>query len=322
MENLCPNPAVRPDPAACVDWLLHLFQTTDLGPNELRVGAVLARAAALVAGEPNLMMCRRELASLTGLSEAAVQRALKILSERSYIGRSQDAKAKGQIAVTTVTDRLLQLFGFSGGIHAPADIPSELLDLLVRENVEVANAITAAWVAADMPAAAVASAFRGGARRWAQVEFLMQSRIEAEAMRRLAEAEAQADAPSEDLVQLADGTVIGFDQASFHERVPDRNTAMAGADLRFAVEVLRLVAKRSPTALSSAAAPKLAAEALYSRQKGFVYRHNFQDAARIVASVMARGTWSAPRGIDQSWYAATRAAMKVAQGVFKSASLN
>lgn len=310
-----PTLTPRIDPAALID----LFKRTNLGANELRVAAALAQAASLVEGEPNLMMCRREIAGVTGLSEAAVQRALKTLSDASYIGRSQDAKTKGQIAVTTVTDRLLQLFGLDGGINAPSDAPSELLDLLVRESVQVANAITAAWANAEMPAQAVSSAFRGGSRRWAQIEFLLKSRIESEAMRRAQQAEAQKH---DDQLELPDGTIITFDQERFRQMAPERNTAMASADVRFAVEVLRLVAKRAPKALSRGSAAALAAEALYSRQKGFVYKHDFADATRIVAAVMARGTWSAPRGIDSLWYTATSASMSVSHRVFNSALLN
>lgn len=304
------------DPTA----LIELFRLTALSSNELRVAAALARQAALVEGEPNVQLGRWEIANETGLSAAAVQRALGSLAESGWIGRSQDAKAKGEIAITTVTDRLLALFGIDGGVRAIPGLPNELLSLLARETTSVANAVTAAWAAAELPPVTVESEFRGGSRRWAEVEFLLRGRIESEAIATTIEAGEMSQRT--DHVQLPDGTELTFSRSRFRDSVPARNTAMAGADMRFAVEVLNLVAKRSPKALSRTSAIALAAEALYSRQKGFVHRHDFTDAAKVVSSIIAKGTWSAPRGIDDSWYVAVGAAVQVTHRVFKSASLN
>lgn len=317
--ELTPLPS-RVDPAAFLD----IFVQSDLSANELRVAAALAQCAVLVDGEPNLQLARWEIAEHTGLSQAMVQRALSSLAASGYIGRSQDAKARGEIAITTVTERLLGLFGLAGGIRAPSNVPSDLLGLLVRETVEVANAITQAWEDATLPPARVASAFRGGAGRWAQIEFLLLGRIEASAME-AAQAATTLEGGGADpgtSVLLPDGSEIQFCTRTFKDCVSGANSAMAGADLRFATEVLSILGRRAPRLLRVQSASALAAEALYSRQRGFVHRHDFIDAARIVASIMAKGSWSAPRGIDARWYAAVGASMSVANRVFNSAPLN
>lgn len=308
------------DPAAFLD----IFVRSGLPANELRVAASLARRAVLIEGEPSVQLARWEIAAETGLSQASVQRALSALAAAGLVGRSQDAKVKGEIAITTVTERLLELFGLSGGIQAPADVPAELLNLLVREPVDVANAITSAWTACTVPSQSVASQFRGGAKRWAQVEFLLLGRIESEGIKAMAAAtNHDEELPySETRVALQDGTEIEFCSDRFKALVPENDTAMAGADLRFAASVLGLLAERAPAILSTRSATALAAEALYSRQKGFVFKHDFSDATRVVASIMAKGTWSRPKGIDASWYAAVGASMTVAHRVFKSAPLN
>src|SRR5690625_2676731 len=179
---------------------LEVFKRSGLSANELRVAAALAECARAVEGEPNLQLARWEIAELTGLPQTTAQRALTSLAAAGYIGRSQDAKARGEIAVTTVTERLLALFGLSGGISAPADVPNDLLNLLVRETVEVANAVIQAWKDATTPEPKVASDFRGGARRWAQIEFLLLGRVETVAMKAIQEASDKAE---EELAKVA-----------------------------------------------------------------------------------------------------------------------
>lgn len=306
------------DPTAFLD----IFVRSGMPANELRVAASLARRAVLIEGEPNVQLARWEIAAETGLSQASVQRALSALAAAGLVGRSQDAKAKGEVAITTVTARLLELFGLSGGIQAPIDVPADLLSLLVRESAEVANAITAAWAAATLPDQSVVAKFRGGAKRWAQVEFLLLGRVECEGMKAEAASHEPAGEASETRVSLDDGTDIDFCADRFKSRIPEKDTALAGADLRFAADVLNTLAKRAPGLVSSRSAAALAAEALYSRQKGFVFKHDFSDAVRIVASIMAKGTWSAPRGIDARWYSAVGASMSVTHRVFNSAPLN
>lgn len=306
------------DPAAFRD----VFIRSGLSASELLVASVLAECAMAIDGEPNLQLARWEIADMASLPQTTVQRALSSLAIAGYIGRSQDAKAKGEIAITTVTDRLLGLFGHAGGITAPADVPSDLLNLLVREGVEVANAVVQAWVDATTPPAHVVSAFRGGSKRWAQIEFLLLGRVETQAMKAVQEAQAAEEGKVAVSVCLPDGNEITFCQDSFRDHVPERDTAMAGADVRFAAEVLGILSRRAPKLLRGTSAAALAAEALFSRQKGFVFRHDFTDAARIVASIMAKGKWSAPRGIDSHWYAAAGASMQVAHRVSKSVALN
>ncbi len=312
------------DPAALIEFFKH---NSDFSAKELLVAAVLVQCASLEKGEANLQLAIWEFASLTGLSQAAVNRALKGLAERGLIGRSQEAKAKGQISVTTVTSPVFAMFGLQGGISAKGDVPRELLDLLVRESVEVANAIVSAWETHSLAALSVAGQFRGGARRWAQVEFLLHGRLEAglieeAAARQAADAATAAKEAGLSTVDLPSGEQIVFSQDKFRNAAKYKGNAMLGADMAFAAEVLSLVARKAPKALSPTAACSLAAEALYSRQKGFVHRKDFADAARIVASLMVKGTWSTPRGIENAWYQTTGAAMEVVHRVSVSASLN
>jgi hypothetical protein len=62
------------------------------------------------------------------------------------------------------------------------------------------------------------------------------------------------------------------------------------------------LAIRQPEMVRAETLPRLVAEVAYSRSAGFVFRHDAAAAIKVLASCIARPTWSRPRMIDSRWY--------------------
>jgi len=283
---------------------------------EMIVLAALVEGGALIDGEPNVALSRYEIADRTGLSWQQVQRAISSLQAQGWIGRRQNAKRSGEVAVTIVSARAYALFGIEGGaeIGLPG-LPLELGNLLAGESAHVTRSIAEAWRNATLPDAEVIRQFRGANRVWVQVEFLLQGRIEAVmAERQLAFELAQEKEAEEQVgrfrLDLKDGTSVVFDRDVMTEATRDCAVAIRSADLRFARDVLEILDSRSPGAVSGKNADRLAAEILFSRHCGFVWRHDYSDACRILASVISKGGWKKPNRMDSTWYRVCRQAVR------------
>ena len=310
--------------SAAANYLNENIERSKLGisHNETLVLAALVEVAALIPGEPCAAMSRYEIADRVGtLSWTQVQRSLGALAKKGLIARRQNAKVSGEVAVTVVSEAAFKCFGMAGGARiGEQGLPVEFADLIVGESEEVINAIEMAYRNAEPLANSICSHFRGGHRRLAQIEFLLTSQIDS--VRKAAETAAmevaaEADAEERGIYQLhlSNGERLEFDQATLRLSTADAETAIRGADIRFARDVLARVDERSPGLVTASNAATLAAEVLFSRQKGFVWRHDYGDACRVLAAVILRGSWSAPTKMTRSWYSMIKPTVRAAQGV-------
>lgn len=316
------NSAEAISPSATVNFA-RACNAAGLKHVESIVLAALVESAALIDGEPNVAMSRYELADRTGFSWQQVQRALSSLHAAGWIGRRQNAKRSGEVAVTLVSAKAYALFGLQGGadIGAP-DLPREFAELLAGESAALTKAVADAWREGVFPSAEACREFRGPSRVWAQIEFLLNARLETLMTQRQAafeEAElieADEEAGRYWLDLGSQGRVL-FDRQRMEEATRHDGVAIRSADLRFAKDVLEILNSRSPGAVTASNVGTLAAEILFSRQCGFVWRHDYSDACRVLAAVIGRGGWKRPKRIDSSWYAACRSSVKAVhpQGV-------
>ena len=261
-------------------------------------------------------MSRYEISRRTGLSWQQSQRALGVLQEKGLIGRRQNAKAAGETAITLVSAGAYALFGLQGGAKIGSNgLPNEFGPLLAGESESLIQLVSDAWAAGVQIETGVGANFRGGSRRWAQIEFLLAGRMEQlqqETMAAIAQAEATEaeEAAGQYGLDLPSGERLIFDQKAFQHATSGLDTAIRGSDIRFARDVLEILCTRAPERVNSKSAPRLAAEILFSRQKGFVWRHDYSAACRVVASVIGRGTWKKPNRIDETWYRSALASVR------------
>lgn len=310
--------------SAAATYLNENIERSKLGinHNELLVLAALVEVAALIPGEPCAAMSRYEIADRVGtLSWTQVQRSLASLAEKGLIARRQNAKVSGEVAVTVVSEAAFRCFGMSGGARIGAEgLPSDFADLIVGESEEVINAIEEAYRNAEPLANSICSLFRGGHRRLTQIEFLLTTQIDvvrlaAEAAALEVSAEAEAEERGIYQLRLANGELLEFDQSTLREKTQGAETAIRGADIRFARDVLARVDQRSPGVVTGRNAASLAAEVLFSRQKGFVWRHDYGDACRVLAAVILKGRWTAPLKMNSTWYSMIKPTVRMAQQV-------
>lgn len=294
-----------------------------LKANEILVLAALVEGASLIDGEPNVAMSRYEIAKRTGISWNKAQRALSALLEKGLIGRRQNVKLSGETAVTVVSEAAYSLFGMQGGAKlGPGGLPAEFGSLVAGESESLIQALADAWKEGGVVSAAALEGFRGGATRLAQIEFLIGGRVEALEQEKLsaiqeAETASAGERNGEYRLALPDGDTVVFDQNALRSAAEGLEVAIRSADVRFARDVLQILATRSPERVTARTAPRLAAEILFSRQKGFVWKHDYEDACRVLASVIGRGTWKRPNRIDDLWYKTAAASIRAVdpQGV-------
>ena len=317
------------DPSSIIDFH-RACAREEMNANEYIVLAVLVEGACLIDGEPNVAISRYEIATRCGLSWQKVQRALTELHEKGLIGRRQQAKKSGEVALTVVSARAYALFGLEGGAAiGPASLPREFWGLVAGESEAVISTIAQLWREGALPTHELSTAFRGAGRAWSQVEFLLSGRAEAMAYERLAAAE-EADnrkaleEAGKHTLDLPDGSVVLFDQAALRSMDGETysDAAFRSADLRFARDTLQILCLRFPGMVTQENVARLSAEILFSRQKGFVWKHDYSDACRVLASVIGRGEWQRPKRMEQRWYEACAASLHpvYSQGVQHCAS--
>lgn len=309
------------DPIAVLN-MARTCHKTGLTHQEVFVLSALMETAVLVPGEPSAALSRHELAGRIGISWQAVQRVLPKLERSGFITRRQNIKAKGETAITTLTRKAYALFGQAGGAEMGQGVlPAELNELLTGETEAVITVVAQCWRTGTLPSAEQSVLYRGGARRWAQIEFLLTSNIEAvllEAAKVAAEIEIEKAEEEQGrfILDLPNGDSVVFDQAAFKEAAQELDNGIKGSDVRFARDVVQRLVDRAPGRFPVSAIPMLAAEILFSRQKGFVWRHDYSDACKVLAAQLAKQTWSKPKGITSEWYATAKHAVVVyPQGV-------
>jgi predicted transcriptional regulator len=277
--------------------------------------AALVETAALIDGEPNTALAIWEVSKRTALSNSQVKAAMAHLTTNGFIGRKQTARKAGVVAVTVVSRAAYELFGISGGAAIGGeDLPAEFGPLLVGEAEQTIQAIALAYRNGEMPLPDVASAFRGGAHAWLQIEFLLRGRLESAVMentQNLADAEEKGSY----IADLHDGLSITIQD-------PDQSGQLCYAQSKFARDVLSRVNSLSPNAIGADFAASLAAEIMYTRAHGFVRQHDYEPAMRIVASLIVRGTWSTPHGMPAQWYSLVSPLVSVKRSGTRGAQLN
>lgn len=290
--------------------------------NESLVLAALVEVACVIPGEPSAAISRYELADrIKVLSWSQVQRALTSLAKRGLIARRQNAKVSGDIAVTVVSEAAYKLFGLSGGAKIGREgLPVEFADLIVGESEATIEAIAHAFKNSECLPSSVCAEFRGAGRRLAQIEFLLSSQISSLQMAAYATAEEIRTEQEEEAagiyaLDLSNGERLVFDQNRLRAGAENGDVAVRSADIRFARDVLERIDQRNPRKINSINAASLAAEILFSRQKGFVWSHGYNDACRVLASVMTRGDWRQPRKITSDWYRMVKPSIRQVEGV-------
>lgn len=291
-----------------LNWSIRLFKA---GLRDIHIHVLgslieaLEATGGLADGETTVQLSRWELAQRTGLSTQQVQRALSHLVTTGYIVRNQLTKKDGEVSRTLLTARAVEAMGLEGGANLSGDAPPELITLLIGEVRPVIDAVITAWNDHTLPTEGVIATFRGGPKAWAQVEFLLTARMDAHLhalndAQVAAEAADDAESRGEYLLSLPSGQVIALAAAPF--QTSGNTPALRSVDMRFVRDTLSLLAIRQPEMVRAETLPRLVAEVAYSRSAGFVFRHDAAAAIKVLASCIARPTWSRPRKIDSRWY--------------------
>jgi hypothetical protein len=166
---------------AWLEWSIGLYQSGLRDTQMLVLGALMEGLVATGAeddSETTVQVSRWEIARRTKLSPQQVQRALATLVEAGFIARLQLGKRDGGVARTLLTRKAFVAMGIDGGVQIDDGTPGELATLLIGEVKEVADAVTTAWRTSSPIPIGIGSLYRGGTRRWAQIEFLLEARVE------------------------------------------------------------------------------------------------------------------------------------------------
>lgn len=298
-----------------LNWSIRLYKA---GLRDVHIHVLgsliesLETTGGLAEGETTVQLSRWELAQRTGLSTQQVQRALAYLVDQGYIVRHQAMKRDGEVARTLLTAKAVAAMGLEGGADLCGNAPPELIALLIGEARSVINAVVSAWNDGTMPAQHVSTEFRGGPRAWTQIEFLLNARMEAclqslSEAQDAAEASALSEARGEFALAIPSGETITLRSEPF--RVLGETPALQCVDMRFVRDTLTCLAIRHPRMVTLEAIPRLVAEIAYSRSAGFVHRHDASAAVKVLASCIARPSWSRPRKIDARWYRLAQASL-------------
>lgn len=297
-------------------WSIRLFKA---GLRDIHIHVLgsmiesLEATGGLADGETTVQLSRWELAQRTGLSTQQVQRALSHLVAHGYIVRNQMTKKDGEVSRTLLTAKAVEAMGLEGGANLSGTAPPELVTLLVGEAKPVVDAVISAWNASTLPDQTLVGAFRGGPKAWAQVEFLLTARMDAYLHacsdgQAAAEAADAAESRGEYLLTLPNGEAYELTTAPF--KTSGNTPALRSVDMRFVRDTLTLLALRQPDLVRAETLPRLVAEVAYSRSAGFVFRHDAAAAIKVLASCIARPTWSRPRNIDTRWYQLASSAVR------------
>lgn len=296
-------------------------QKAGINGTEEAVLAVLVEAAALLPGEPQVAISIHEIRDRINSTYATVQRALNRLVQRCLIARRQDAKQSGEIATTLVSRAAFAYFDLQGGAAIGyGGLPAHFGPLLARETEDFIARVADAWRQGSMIGPADESSYRGLTHDLTRLRFLLQARME-ELAREAAEAMGRAETAEAELasgilrMELDDQTEVILDRKALLEaagQLPASvGSVVACSDLRVVRDVLEQIRDRGTFALTPENTPKIAAEVLFSRHKGFAVKHDAEAAGRIMANVISKGTWKRPHRIEQGWYRSAALAVRV-----------
>jgi len=291
-----------------LNWSIRLYKS---GLRDIHIHVLgslieaLEVTGGLAEGETTVQLSRWELAQRTGLSIQQVQRALSQLVGQGFIVRNQLTKKDGEVSRTLLTAKAVEAMGLQGGANLSGSAPPELVTLLIGESRSVIDAIVAAWNESTLPSEALIGGLRGGPKARAQIEFLLNARLDAHLQalndaQEVVEAADAAESRGEYLLSLPNGEIVSLTATPFH--ASGNTPALRSVDMRFVRDTLSLLAIRQPEMVSAETLPRLVAEVAYSRSAGFVFRHDAAVAIRVLASCIAKPTWSRPRKIDSRWY--------------------
>lgn len=261
----------------------------------------LVQNTPLEEGESSTALSSFELASLTGMTSSAVQRALNNLRAAGLIARHQHIKQKGCVSLTLITPKGIDILSPSVYGVDGSPLPASVLAELVGEPLAVTQACARAWAEGTLPSSADLTDFRGGSSAYARLMAQLRANVEARTQaveEAIAEAEAEETAAAQGRVTipLSDGATLELDSAKFAEVSP------RAVDLAFVRDVLFRVMARGRR-LTPDLAIRLAGEICYSRAAGFVRDHTWDSGVAVLASCVTRSTWSRPRSITPAWYA-------------------
>lgn len=257
-----------------------------------------------------------QVAAALGRSVHQTKRAIAALVEAGAIVRRQAAKVAGETALTVLTDRGLTWLGSRGGEGAiPADLPLELRQLLVFESAALVAAVAKAWREREPLDPSLVSECRAGVQCFERIASHVRTQVleVAEAMAQAYQIE-RADQEKLDAGLVAfdcDDGVVDISVDAFRAQ----KGAVAAVDLLWCRDVLRRVRELKPGFVTVGRLPELVAEVGYSRTVGFVAKHDAEQAQRALVLTMARRTWSRPKGIRDTFYAAANSAARFSTGV-------
>ncbi|UJJ60588.1 hypothetical protein [Rhodanobacter denitrificans] len=296
----------QPEPSICATAAHHLQLLTRVRQHIASVASAvvffaLVENTPLDDGESTTALSAFELASLTGMTPSAVQRALNNLRMAGLIARHQLVKQKGCVSLTLITPKGLDIITPSvAGVNSTS-LPASVLAELVGESLATTQACARAWAEGTLPSSIDLADYRGGAAAYERLMALLRANVETRTRaleQAIADTEAakQAEAQGRVTVPLSDGSMLELDSAKFAEVSP------RSVDLAFVKDVLFRVMARGHR-LTPDLAIRLAGEICYSRAAGFVRDHAWEAGVAVLASCVTRPTWTKPRSITPAWYA-------------------
>lgn len=266
--------------------------------------------------QPTCCLPLWDIASRLGMSIDQTKRGIRALTAAGAIARRQPVKAKGESALTVLTDRAVAwLQGRAGHTALPAHLPRSLRELLTFATPDFVQRVSHAWDTYELLPAHPPEDCGLPRTDYDLIAHALAERI-AERAELLAEAAAeQAEddalaAQGQVQIRCSDGHVV-VDSTPFAAQ----KGALGAVDLRFVRDVLHRLKDRQPGLVTVDAMPRLVAEIAYSRVIGYVSRHDAERAQRALVATLARGTWGRPRGIKPAFYAAARTATRLSTGV-------
>lgn len=282
----------------------------DLGP--ARVWLALIEQLDPEAGEVTSVASVAEIAGRTGYSHDQVSRYLAALRAKGFIARRQLVKRAGESAFTTLMPAGLQALGLIDPGATPDDalagpLPADLVAALCTQSWAVVDGVRRAWSEGTSLPDAVLSELRGGAVVQATIERALQRRREtataaieaavAETMSREALAAAGLD-----IVKTNDGPVT-VDTAGFEAHCP------VAVPWQYVKDVLTEIAFIDIRLLTRANLKERMAEIAYARcALPFAKNNAWETSVRVLGRQITT-SWSKPRKIWPSWYAAADRAL-------------
>lgn len=242
-----------------------------------------------------------ELAEMTCLSASELKTAMRHLVDKRLVLRRQQQKRKGCPADTLLLPLADVVLGNAAMQEHLDKVPELLQGLLWYEDPRVITGVCLAWAAGEMPGLDVERDWMAGAEGWSRVVAILHVRMDevhgallaaVDETDHAAEAEARGDVE----IPLFDGTTYMLDGQALAAYAPN-------VDAAHVREVMLRIGGKG-VRITKSNVCRLAAQAAYSRSRGFVADKPWQDSVNILAAVMTRRTWSEPHGIVTTDYEA------------------